>query len=107
MKLRKDGAPSGRSWFKCGPPAKKTVIMGSGRSKALTGTRLGRRSLRAPKEVCDRAHAGIHNLERGLVAERERETYCQKLRALIMHIKRICPNDSAGLENRLSALLQE
>jgi hypothetical protein len=86
---------------------KKTVIMGSGQSKTLTGTRLGRRSLRAPKEICDRARAGIHNLERGLVAEHEKDTYCQKLRALIMHIQRICPKDSAGLEKRLSALVLE
>lgn len=84
---------------------KKTVIMGSGESKTLTGTRLGRRLLRAPKEICDRARAGIHNLERGLIAEHEKDTYYQKLRALIMHIQRICPKDSAGLENRLSALV--
>jgi RNA-directed DNA polymerase len=86
---------------------KKTVIMGSGQSKALTGTRLGRRSLRAPKEICDRARAGIHNMERGLVAEHEKYAYCQKLHALIMHIHRICPEDSVRLENRLSALAQD
>jgi RNA-directed DNA polymerase len=86
---------------------KKTVIMGSGQSKTLTGTRLGRRSLRAPKEICDRARAGIHNLERSLVAEHEKDTYCRKLSALIMHIHRICPKDSVELENRLSALVQE
>lgn len=84
---------------------KKTVIMGSGQTKMLTGTRLGRRSLRAPKQICDRARAGIHNLERGLVAEHEKDTYCRKLRALILHIHRICPKDSVGLENRLSALV--
>jgi hypothetical protein len=86
---------------------KKTAIMGNGQTKALTGTRLGSHSLRAPKQICDRARAGIHNLERGLVAEHEKDAYCRKLSALIMHIHRICPKDSVGLENRLSALVQE
>ncbi len=86
---------------------KKTVIMGSGQTKTLTGTRLGRRSLRAPKKICDRARSGIHKLECGLVAEHEKDSYCRKLSALIMHIRRICPKDSVGLENRLSALVQE
>ncbi|MFP5207035.1 MAG: reverse transcriptase family protein [Acidobacteriota bacterium] len=85
---------------------KKTQIMGGCETKTLTGTRLGRRSLRAPKKICDRARAGIHNLERGLVAEHERDVYCRKLSALIMHIRRISPKDSVGLENRLSALVQ-
>jgi len=86
---------------------KKTVIMGSGQTKTLTGTRLGRRTLRAPKKICDRARSGIHKLERGLVAEHEKDSYCRKLRALIMHIHRICPKDSVWLENKLSALLQK
>jgi hypothetical protein len=34
---------------------KKIKIMGSRQSKTLTGTRFGNRSLRAPKEICDRA----------------------------------------------------
>lgn len=86
---------------------KKTVIMGSSQRKTLTGTRLGRRALRAPKGICDRARAGIHNLERGLVAEHEKDAYCRKLSALIMHIHRICPKDSVGLKNQLLALVQK
>lgn len=86
---------------------KKTVIMGSGQSKTLTGTRLGHRSLRAPKKICDRARAGIHKLECGLVEAPAMERYCRALSALIMHIQRICPKDSICLRERFSAQLQK
>lgn len=80
---------------------KKIKIMGSTESKLLTGTRFGSCSLRAPKEMCDRARAGIHKLECGLVSESEKAIYCRKLSALISHIERLSPKDSVRLRKML------
>jgi hypothetical protein len=82
---------------------KKIKIMGGTESKLLTGTRFGDHSLRAPKELCDRARAGIHNLECGLVPESEKASYCRKLSALIAHIGRISPKDTVRIQSALSA----
>jgi hypothetical protein len=82
---------------------KKIKIMGSRQSKTLTGTRFGNRSLRAPKEICDRARAGIHKLESNLISETNKERYCRGLSALIAHIQRICPKDTVRLRENLSA----
>jgi len=81
---------------------KKIKIMGRSQSKTLTGTRLGKTSLRAPKEICDRARAGIHNLESNLISEADKESYCRRLSALIAHVQRICPKDSVHLQRDLS-----
>lgn len=80
----------------------KIRIMGARKTKTLTGTRFGSNSLRAPKEIRDRARAGIHNLECGLVAPSEVEQYCKRLMALIKHIERICPKDAIGLQEALA-----
>ena len=82
---------------------KKIKIMGSRQSKTLTGTRFGNRSLRAPKEICDRARAGIHKLESNLISGTDKESYCRGLSALIAHIQRICPQDAVRLREKLSA----
>jgi hypothetical protein len=81
----------------------KIKIMGSRQSKTLTGTRFGNRSLRAPKEICDRARAGIHKLESNLISGTDKESYCRGLSALIAHIQRICPQDAVRLRENLSA----
>jgi RNA-directed DNA polymerase len=83
----------------------KIKIMGGSESKLLTGTRFGSRSLRAPREMCDRARAGIHKLRCGLVPESERAIYCRKLIALISHIERLSPKDSVRLRTALSVQL--
>jgi RNA-directed DNA polymerase len=84
---------------------KKIKIMGGSESKLLTGTRFGSRSLRAPREMCDRARAGIHKLGCGLVPESEMAIYCRKLSALISHIKRLSPQDSVRLRRAISVQL--
>lgn len=85
---------------------KKIKIMGGSESKLLTGTRFGNYSLRAPREMCDRARAGIHKLECGLVPDSERASYCRKLCARISHIERLCPKDSVRLRSALSVQLR-
>jgi hypothetical protein len=82
---------------------KKIKIMGSRQSKTLTGTRFGNQSLRAPKETCDRARAGIHKLESNLISVTDKERYCRSLSALIAHIQRICPKDAIPLRESLAA----
>jgi RNA-directed DNA polymerase len=82
---------------------KKIRIMGASQSKTLTGTRFGNRIIRAPKEICDRARAGIHKLECNLISETDKERYCRGLSALIAHIQRICPKDAVRLRENLSA----
>ena len=81
---------------------KKTKIMGGAKSKLLTGTRFGNRSLRAPKEMCDRARAGIHKMKYGLVPESDKEGYIRKLTALIAHIERLSPKDATRLRRDLA-----
>lgn len=80
----------------------KIKVMGTRKTKTLTGTRFGAHSVRAPKEIRDRARAGIHNLECGLVAPCEVEQYCKRLAALIKHIERICPKDAARFKDSLA-----
>jgi hypothetical protein len=84
---------------------KKIKIMGGSESKLLTGTRFGNHSLRAPREMCDRARAGINKLERGLVPGSDKASYCRKLTALVAHIERLSPRDSVRLQRALSAQL--
>jgi RNA-directed DNA polymerase len=85
---------------------KKIKIMGNRQTKALTGTRFGRQMVRAPKELCDRARAGIHKLQSGLVTHRETSQYCQKLAGLVRHIERICPKDAVQLQEQLRQRLK-
>jgi RNA-directed DNA polymerase len=84
---------------------RKIKIMGGSESKLLTGTRFGNHFLRAPKCICDRARAGIHKLECGLIPESERTIYCRKLSALVSHIERLSPKDAVRLRRALSPLL--
>jgi RNA-directed DNA polymerase len=81
---------------------KKIRIMGGSETKALTGTRFGSRSVRPPKEICDRARAGIHKLECDLIGSSELKQYCKRLIALIRHIERICPKDAVRLRDSLA-----
>ena len=82
----------------------KICVMGPRSTKTLTGTRLGRHGVRAPKKLCDRARAGIHNLTLHRVPESERELYLMRLKALVNHIERLCPKDAANLKNNLNLL---
>lgn len=82
---------------------KKIKIMGTRQSKNLTGTRLGNCIVRAPRELCDRARAAIHKLECNLIDAKERERYVNSVRALIQHIRSICPKDAKRLAEKLSA----
>jgi RNA-directed DNA polymerase len=83
----------------------KIRIMGPRSTKNLTGTRLGRQIVRAPKELRDRARAGIHNINTLSVAEFELGSYVTSLRGLINHIERLCPKDAVDLKEMLESTL--
>jgi len=83
----------------------KIRIMGPRSTKNLTGTRLGRQIVRAPKELRDRARAGIHNVNSPAATDFEFGSYVTSLRGLINHIERLCPKDAADLKEMLNSTL--
>jgi hypothetical protein len=83
---------------------KKIRIMGPRAIKLLTGTRLGARQVRAPKEKLSRIRSGIHKLRTGLVREEDEEKYINGLVAQLRYIHQLCPEDVCYYANDLAAV---
>lgn len=83
---------------------KKIRIMGPKAIKLLTGTRLGARRVRAPKEKLSRVRSGIHKVRNGLVRERDEEKYISGLVAQLRFIHQLCPQDARYYADDLAAV---
>jgi hypothetical protein len=81
----------------------KIKIMGPSTIKLLTGTRLGIRKVRAPKDKLSRIRSGIHKLCRGLVKTVDEERYINNLAGQLKFIKHISPLDFASHIGALKA----
>jgi RNA-directed DNA polymerase len=84
----------------------KIKIMGSRAIKLLTGTRLGGRQVRAPKEKLSRIRSGIHKLRTGLVTRQDEEKYIRGLVAQLRFIHQLCPDDVGPYAGDLMAVSQ-
>lgn len=73
----------------------KIRIMGSTTIKLLTGTRLGSRQVRAPKDKISRVRSGIHKLRTGLVSPNDEERYILGLVGQLRFIHQLCPRDAS------------
>jgi RNA-directed DNA polymerase len=73
----------------------KIRIMGPRAMKLLTGTRLGSREVRAPKENISRVRSGIRNLRVGLVSPNNEERYIIGLVGQLRFIHQLCPRDAS------------
>ncbi len=73
----------------------KIRIMGPRAIKLLTGTRLGSREVRAPREKISRIRSGIHNLRVGLVPPNDEERYVMGLVGQLRFIHQLCPRDAS------------
>lgn len=71
----------------------KIKIMGPRATKLLTGTRLGKNTVRAPRDLTSRVRAGIQKVEGGQPLPTSEEGYLCSLRSQIKHIERLCPGD--------------
>lgn len=70
----------------------KIKIMGPTAIKLLTGTRLGERRVRAPKEKISRVRSGIHKLRVGMVPPNDEERYITQLdRAASLYTPALSP----------------
>ena len=67
--------------------------MGPSAIKIITGTRLGSRLVRAPKDKLSRVRSGVHKLRSGLVQSEDEESYILGLVGQLRFIKQICPHD--------------
>ena len=72
---------------------KKVRIMGPTAVKLLTGTRLGRKDVRAPKDKISRIRSGIHKLRLGLVSVSQQERYINGLVGQLRYIEQLYPAD--------------
>jgi hypothetical protein len=79
----------------------KVKIMGSRSAKLITGTRLGARSIRAPREKLLRIRSGIHKFESGLVSDDETEHYFKGLVAQLRFVHQLCAKDAVLYAEKL------
>jgi hypothetical protein len=73
----------------------KIRIMGPSAIKLLTGTRLGSRQVRAPRDKIWRVRSGIHKLCTGLVPPNDEERYILGLVGQLRFIHLLCPRDAS------------
>jgi len=86
---------------------KKRKILGPGKTKVVTGVRLGAKELRACKLKVREVRAGIHNLKLGRLTSRGSAKDIQGLQGQIAYIRSICPADAAPLESGLADALHD
>jgi RNA-directed DNA polymerase len=79
----------------------KIRIMGPTSTKLITGTRLGSRRMRAPKDKLSRIRSGIHKLRTGLVDEKNAERYVLGLVGQLRFINQLCPTDTSPYAREL------
>jgi RNA-directed DNA polymerase len=84
----------------------KIKIMGPSAIKMLTGTRLGVRRVRAPKEKLSRIRSGIFKLRSGLIAKPDEEAYILELVGQLRFIKQICPSDVSAYATELASVCE-
>jgi RNA-directed DNA polymerase len=82
--------------FKMAP--KKRKIQGPRDEQQMTGTRLGRHSVRVPHGKMDELRAAIHRLAMGTVPPEEMEKYMRNLCGRIAHIGSIHKGDAAKMK---------
>jgi RNA-directed DNA polymerase len=82
----------------------KIKIMGPSAIKMLTGTRLGSRRVRAPKEKLSRIRSGIYKLRSGLIEKQDEEAYILGLVGQLRFIKQICPGDISPYAAELASV---
>jgi RNA-directed DNA polymerase len=82
----------------------KIKIMGPSAIKMLTGTRLGSREVRAPKEKLSRIRSGIYKLRSGLIEKEDEEAYVLGLVGQLRFIKQICPRDVSPYAGELASV---
>jgi len=85
--------------------SRKRVILNGHDSKVITGVRLGKKRIRAPKDKLRDMRAAIHKLEIGQIADYQRDKYISSLNGKINNIERICAQDAQPLKRRLIAAL--
>jgi len=71
----------------------KIKVMGPRATKLLTGTRLGRDRVRAPRDLKSRVRAAIHKVQSQEPLPISEEAYLNSLRSQVKHIERLCPDD--------------
>lgn len=72
----------------------KVKIMGPRSEKLITGTRLGRKGVRAPDEKLCRIRSGIRHFEVGHVNDTKAERYLKGLVAQLRFVHQLCPADA-------------
>lgn len=72
----------------------KVNIMGSKSEKLLTGTRLGVKGTRAPREKLSRIRSGIHHLELREIDHSKVQKYLKSLVAQLRFVHQLCPEDA-------------
>jgi hypothetical protein len=85
--------------------SKKRIILNGSDSKVITGVRLGKKIIRAPKEKLSDIRAAIHKLEIGKITDCQRDKYIASLNGRINNIERICVQDARPLKQRLVSAL--
>ena len=72
----------------------KIRIMGPTTAKLITGTRLGAKGIRAPREKLSCIRSGIFKFESGLVDANETERYIKGLVAQLRFVHQLCQRDA-------------
>jgi hypothetical protein len=76
--------------------------MGPRDVKLLTGTRLGGRSVRVPKEKLSRIRSGIHKLEAGLIQRKDQIKFIDGIVGQLRYVKHLNPKDASALIENLA-----
>ena len=79
----------------------KVRIMGPRDVKLITGTRLGRYGVRAPKDKLLRIRSGIHKLSSEQMTLDDQTKFVQGLVAQLRYIDRLNPKDAGSLASHL------
>ena len=80
----------------------KIRIMGPSAVKLLTGTRLGRGSIRTPKARLSRVRSGIYKLSAGLVQRTDQIKFVDGIVAQLRYVERLNPKDASALTRNLA-----
>lgn len=81
----------------------KVNIMGPRSEKLITGTRLGAKGIRAPREKLDRIRSGIHHFQIGHISDNKAERYMKGLVAQLRFVHQLCPKDAQSYAEKLRA----
>lgn len=82
----------------------KVKIMGPRSEKVITGTRLGTKGIRAPREKLYRIRSGIHHFEVGHINDNRAERYLKGLVAQLRFVRQLCPKDAQRYAAKLRTI---